>query len=196
MSAVGEIQNHQYPAVETYVNNANIVIDERNQESYHWITLKDGNNWLAENARFSFSGSSNADCSYCQTYGRLYSWDMALKACPKGWRLLMEKEWDNSLEVYGEGKLIESDGTDNPYTKYQTYQALESGLPSGLLFPLGGRMNSYGVESFESEGYYWSSSPKNSSEAWQYNFISYDGPKVNKYEASKPEAYSCRCIQE
>jgi len=51
--------------------------------------------WMAENVDFKIEKSycySNK-VENCETYGRLYRWDAATKACPEGWHLPTEEEW-------------------------------------------------------------------------------------------------------
>jgi uncharacterized protein (TIGR02145 family) len=39
----------------------------------------------------------------CRKYGRLYRWEAATKACPKGWHLPDEKEWNELVAICPEG---------------------------------------------------------------------------------------------
>ena len=39
--------------------------------------------------------------SYCTTYGRLYTWDAAKKACPSGWKLPSDSDWRALVEAAG-----------------------------------------------------------------------------------------------
>ena len=58
--------------------------------------------WMAENLRFEvMNGSWYYDDHVGNgiTYGRLYNWDAALQACPKGWHLPEISEWEK-LEEY------------------------------------------------------------------------------------------------
>ncbi|MFT5765053.1 MAG: hypothetical protein ACI8X3_002489, partial [Saprospiraceae bacterium] len=179
-----EIPNDEYPEVKNKPvikrsQNATTFIDNRDQQSYDWILLNDGNKWMTNNVSFSYIGSSNEDCSYCQAYGRLYTWDMAQKACPQGWRLPTASEWDHLIEIYG--------------GRYDAYHALVNGGSGGFSALLGGDGSFYNIGD---SGYYWSGSAIDNTQAWQYTFFSTDGAKINKYEDSKNAAYSCRCIKE
>jgi uncharacterized protein (TIGR02145 family) len=59
--------------------------------------------WMAENLnhRTDSSWCYDEDESNCEKYGRLYTWDAAIKACPAGWRLPDSKEWNYLARVFG-----------------------------------------------------------------------------------------------
>jgi len=57
--------------------------------------------WMAENLRVARDPEGNPvqcwcydnDEQNCNKYGRLYTWEAAIKACPKGWHLPSDEEW-------------------------------------------------------------------------------------------------------
>ena len=56
---------------------------------------------MAENLAFAGSDSWCYDNSVrnCRIYGRLYTWEAALTACPEGWELPGDEDW-KQLEVF------------------------------------------------------------------------------------------------
>lgn len=60
-------------------------------------------NWLAENLRFKSADSKcyKDEPAYCFKFGRLYSYQEALKSCPTGWHLSNSKEWSEVINTFG-----------------------------------------------------------------------------------------------
>ena len=59
-----------------------------------------GQIWMAENLSENLPGSRcyNNDYINCATHGRLYSWALAAEACPEGWRLPSDEDWNALIE--------------------------------------------------------------------------------------------------
>ena len=80
----------------------NYFIDDRDGQIYRKVEIG-GVVWMAENLNFETSNSwcYDNDASNCNTYGRLYTWDAAMAACPAGWRLSTNDDWDALINVTG-----------------------------------------------------------------------------------------------
>lgn len=86
-----------------------VITDPRDQRTYHWIKV--GNQtWFTENLAWNDPANSwiyNADTAYEYRFGRLYTWQAAQTACPKGWRVPAVKDWNLLIQsLGGEGDVV------------------------------------------------------------------------------------------
>ena len=72
----------------TLSDDSTTLTDNRNGKTYG---LKEvgGKLWMTQDLNYETSNSEcfNNDASNCETYGRLYNYIVATRACPQGWRL-------------------------------------------------------------------------------------------------------------
>jgi Fibrobacter succinogenes major domain (Fib_succ_major). len=101
--------------------------DSRDGKEYK--TAKIGEQvWMAENLNYDVkcSGCYDKDPANCGKYGRLYDWGTARRACPKGWHLPSNEEWD-ILYKFVAG--VES--TESPSETAAKYLKAKSGWNNG-----------------------------------------------------------------
>lgn len=79
-----------------------VFTDSRDGQQYRWVKI--GNQvWMAENLNYNTGNSWCYDnnSSNCNKYGKLYDWNTALKACPSGWHLPSDNEWQILVNFSG-----------------------------------------------------------------------------------------------
>ncbi len=125
--------------------------DERDGQTYK--TVKLGNLWwMAENLNYAYlqpvadmdSGSFcfNDSLEYCEKYGRLYPWAIALGICPSGWHLPWFEEYKTLMRgrYYMEGNGFKSTEWQKGSDIYG-FSALPSGgryyVKDGYIYTLG-----------------------------------------------------------
>jgi hypothetical protein len=105
------------------------VADLRDGKTYK--TTKIGTQtWLAENLNYNAKGSVCYENKpeNCEKYGRLYDWDAAMDACPKGWHLPEYEEWQIIKSLEGtEGEWWSS-------TEYDDIQSWRFGILGNEVF--------------------------------------------------------------
>ena len=79
------------------------LIDERDGRSYKIVKIG-GQWWMAENLLFVTDSNSFCDDDReenCLEYGRRYTWEAAMDACPAGWHLPLYSEWQTLIDTVG-----------------------------------------------------------------------------------------------
>jgi len=167
--------------------------DSRDGQLYKWKRMKDGKKWMTQNLNYKITDSwcYNDQTSECTKLGRLYTWDSANRACPPGWRLPDDNEWQKMAILYGGW-----DGYEHAKDEgKEAYFRLIKGGDSNFSAQLAGRRYADGRFELSNEyGHYWTSSGANINDGVLYCFA-YSG---TLYRIAHPEerGYSCRCIQD
>ena len=180
----------------TYDLHIGSITDARDGQTYHTIQMGDAW-WMSENLRFDAGDGSfcyeNTDAK-CQSYGKLYTWEAAMRSCPAGWHLPTLKEFETMINVVG--------GQDVAGGKLKDYeQSLWREVNVGATNEFGfnalpaGRRYDSGL--FAGAGYYaqfFSSTEYNSGEAYNLT-IGYDYANAFIYNYKKAYAISVRCVK-
>ncbi len=148
-------------------------------------TIKVGSQiWMAKNLDVEVSGSwcYENNPENCSKYGRLYTYEAAIRTCPKGWHLPSSAEW-SVLANYLGGEDIAG-------------KALKINGQSGLKLLLGGnRIKSGGFGLIGTYGCYWSSTRFDSSHAW-YLYITDKNDYITLTYFNTSYGFSVRYIKD
>ena len=146
---------HFYDSKESHMNPAfayGEMTDPRDGNVYKTTTIG-GQVWMAENLNyFDIEGAASSvknDWCYwdkpenCESAGRLYTWKVAQRICPEGWRLPTNEDWAalltavgadsvNTILWRGAGKLKSVNGWENEGSGTDDYGF--TALPAGKRF--------------------------------------------------------------
>jgi len=146
----------------------------------------------------------NNDDANCETYGGLYQWDEMMQysvvegsqgICPTGWHLPTHAEW-TTLTTYLEGESVA--GGKMKETGFTHWSDPNTGATNSSGFtalPGGYRSTDGWFFSLSLNGYWWSSSPNDASNAWS-RFLKYFNATVNQDNYFKVNGFSVRCLKD
>jgi len=183
--------------------------DPRDGKEYKFVKIGK-QTWMAENLNYNYKGSkcygenatnfkmsSKEVQANCEKYGRLYVWNAAKDACPKGWHLPSHKEWMQLGDFAGiipgdkewnAGKLKAKSGwTKNNGTDAFGFSALPGGsgdYKDGDFYEVGTR------------GIWWSATEnKKNAVNWDMN-SEHNALRFSIDGVAKTFEFSVRCVQD
>lgn len=177
--------------------------------------------WMAKNLNVNVEGSwcYDNDPANCEKYGRLYTWDAAMKACPSGWHLPSKEEFEAFLEavklrteqIVTQKKLNAEplkNGEDMFYNHLRDASWNDgfdsfgfSALPAGIYI----RSDFTEFHSLGSYAYYWSSTEgmEDTYGTFFYSrvvtyklFIGGDSARVESNGNTEGKGHSVRCVKD
>ena len=176
--------------------------------SYAGRTVTIGNQvWMAENLNIDTEDSWCYDNNpeMCAKYGRLYTWEAAMKACPSGWRLPSHEDWMTLFDTIDETGFGPGFGMDVGGIKLKCVDGWEDDpkvtksedVYGFSAFPAGeGEKDG---EKFHGMGRYtkfWSTEEKSFSEDAYAMVLSYNHDEARYLDYKKTDAYSVRCVKD
>jgi len=183
--------------------------DKRDKTKYK--TVKIGKQvWMAQNLAFVTDTGSyafdNKD-ENIKTYGRLYSWNAAMKACPSGWHLPTDDEWkvlekylgmsDTELE-----KTWKRTGADGVALKLKSKSSLwlvadvKATNSSGFnALPAGMRSSSVDYSHQTKNAVFWTSTKDGNRKAFVRS-LDYEDARVFRDGKLQKQGYSVRCVKD
>ena len=151
--------------------------DSRDGKVYNWVKIGK-QTWMAENLNYARGSKcyENRE-TMCDTYGKLYDWATAMQACPSGWHLPSDDEWQTLVNFAG--------GNESAGNVPNGFSA----MPGGLGNPNGSFRN---VGDY---GYWWSSSEADNGYAYNRSMI-YGDRSVYQISYDKSFLLSVRCLED
>lgn len=176
---------------ETRAECAGCFVDSRDGNVYPVIEVA-GRRWLASNLSFDARGSScgDADSATCARAGRFYTWGSARTACPSGWHLASDSEWNALSSALG--------GDDSAGIGLKSRVGWSSGgngtdrfgfgaLPAGIRF-------GYGVQDGAgTRAFFWTSAEGGRGRAW-YRSLDASYRDLNRSDMDTLNGLSVRCV--
>ncbi len=164
--------------------------DSRDGKVYK--TVKIGSQvWMAENLSFVLSSGSctiNDTEDPCFRGHRYYLWESAVKACPNGWRLPSDTDWQRLIDYAGESAF--EDLTSG--TCWQTLNGARAKNVHGFSVTPTSMVKIDGIKKYYT-AIFWSISQKTEQTAWQWIFGESNGIRR---ESDFKQGWGCvRCIK-
>ena len=188
-SASGTASGTPCPGIPTFT-------DPRDGQVYPTVQIG-SQCWMQKNMNYETGNSWCYDdnSTNCNTYGRLYDWETALKVCPRGWHLPSDDEWHVLTDYLGGetvagGKMKETGAVH--WLSPNTGATNSSGFTA---LPGGYRSGNGGFYYLTDGAYFWSSTENSSADAW-YRLLAYNYQVVIRYYYNKTNGFSCRCCQD
>jgi Fibrobacter succinogenes major domain (Fib_succ_major). len=192
------------------------VTDARDGNRYK--TIKIGKQeWLAENLKYNIEGSwCGGTHDGCATYGRLYSWNMAVGLpknnnpsivdipdpdshqgiCPNGWRLPTTIDWTQLLQECSSAELRKDLAkTDSAHMDICGFSALATGYIN--IFYRNGidYTEELTISNYNDNRFFWSSEQMTDSTAMMLYFPESRTPNNNFTQEKKKNGLAVRCIK-
>jgi uncharacterized protein (TIGR02145 family) len=180
--------------------------DTRDVKVYNTVTIGT-QTWMGENLNYEtpsdswcygeggydyMSGGTLSSAQVqanCDKYGRLYKWSSARTACPVGWHLPTDAEWQTLVDYAGGwstgGTKLKASSPDWDGTDDFGFSALPGGSRNtdGSFFVLG------------SWGYWWTATEGDVDFAYGW-YVGTDLEGVGRGYGGKEDGFSVRCLQD
>jgi uncharacterized protein (TIGR02145 family) len=151
--------------------------------------------WLAKNLNAT-PGAGKSWCyggmaGYCERYGRLYDFEAASSACPAGWRLPTQDDWNLLLDFVNDATGEDMAGK---YLKASDLWSNDVGLDrfGFAALPGGFRQERGEFTALQERGYWWSES-KDTENAYYRSLTGTSDLLSSGYEG-KGRGFSVRCV--
>ena len=171
-----------------------ILTDSRDGQTYKTVTIET-QTWMAKNLNYETSESYcyNDSAAYCAKYGRLYTWEEAMEACPDGWHLPSGSEWEKLFTAVG-GKSTAGKALKSQSGWYSKGNGTDAFGFSAL--PAGDRIDHDEGAYFSNDGryaYFWSATEGEHNP--YYMRLHHSNEDALLTTRDNDAAYSVRCVK-
>lgn len=176
---------------------AQTVTDPRDGKVYPVIEVS-GMTWMGRNLDHVMEGTScpRDDVGACAPEGRLYPWALAVSACPAGWHLTTEDEWQRLERALG---MPAEEVLQERHRGEGLGALLKAGGTTGLNFPLAGWRRPDGSFSVgngnDRAAAIWTRTPSGEDAAWHRD-LSSARTGVWRSPVSMTYSLSVRCAKD
>lgn len=192
------IEQQRYIVVNEYDNQYGVLTDPRDEQTYK-VTVIAGQYIMAQNLNFDDGKAVHYDNDpdHGEVYGRLYTWEMAVDACPPDWRLPTRSEYAMIREYLGgeytAGGKMKLPGTDHweEPNEWATNSSGFSAPGSGGYMP--GHLEFY---SLGESATYWTKTETIYGNAWSMALMTKNGRMAIQNTTDKSQWFSVRCIKD
>ncbi|SIN92129.1 FISUMP domain-containing protein [Fibrobacter sp. UWB11] len=152
------------------ISKRDMIFTDRRDNKKYVVGVRGGKIWMMKNLAFSVTSEKQCyveDKSFCEKFGRYYTYEDALKACPSGWHLPDDAEW---RDFQKDRKTLDWDNLGQGGC--QDWDNYCDGMNSG---------------------HYWSrtSIQENTARSWEFNRADHD---IDRTDASVHKGLYVRCV--
>lgn len=154
--------------------------------------------WFAENLNYETDDSwcFDENANECDIYGRLYELDDAINACPPGWHVPSNEEWEQLGEALGG---LDISGGKMKETGISKWNAPNTGATNESGFtaiPAGFRGNGGFFGQKGTGAFFWSTTEEEVNANYKiYRSIGYTGQALEQHSHPANYGFSVRCIR-
>lgn len=174
-----------------------IFTDIRDEQKYK--TVKIGSQiWFAENLKFihpTGSWAYNNDLEMEKIYGRLYTWEAAKAACPAGWHIPTDEEWQTLIDYLGGENVAGSKLKETGISHWQSPNEGATNESGFTALPGGDRYYNGTFSGVGYYGYWWSATEYGAADAWS-RCMYYSSASVNRHSSYEAGGFSIRCVRD
>mgnify|MGYP000882045217 CR=1 FL=1 len=186
-----------------------VVFSSRAQVIGHFTDARDGKQyktikigsqvWMGENLNWESKEDSwkygNSD-SLADIYGRLYTWEIAKRACPLGWHFPSDDEWETMINSLGGDSIAGGKLKEAGLVHWKKPNALADNKSGFNALPAGNRSSFngefYGVGKYTC---WWSSTEHKDTGEISVFSLNYMNGAISNGWHNREFGYSVRCVK-